>query len=420
MKKTLLIYSLAFLCLFLTACKPKFSPDLHESKSSDEAKSSENVEVDLNFDINGTLIPTDLGAGRDPKCAPIILLAKTVEVEQSPDKKEMKLKMVDGHTYYEDYLKAVMAGDLPFAERKEADEQGMSYYGYFLKSIKKLADVDAKANISYYEYIKELLTPPDSDPKEAKDKAKIDRDVKVCQFIKEFDASTNGDLSRALEVINLTYHETNLFASFYELLNYLNEKKIPFHLAFRSFGIDLDDIVEMLEKKLGKSFDKAFFLDNKLNLLAKDAKVLNKDYKTVETIAQKAPAGSIVKTLENADEIKNAMDSANFIAIRDHYNPWGNSSPFKEHWHFGKIFFPSTKNKDGKTILPLFFDDNAERNFSKNNIVRPVKSVEGKMKLWDNPDELVNKQIFKVDTLVAMMYKKYFIELVENALEQME
>lgn len=394
MKKILIIYSLAFLCLF-TSC------------GNDNSAVPTLI---LNYDINGTLLATDAGAGRDPKCAYITLLAKIVEVEVGTDGKITQLKMADGKTHYFDYLKAIVAGRLMLSERKAADSQGLSYYGYFLKSI--VPGADAKANISYYEYIKSVMKPSVGMSKEEQEKIKKDRDDKVCDFIKDFDDASGGDLANALVLMQDTHKKLeDLFESFFELLKFLDQKKNPYHLVLRSFGTDLDDIVGKIEQKLSVNFSKAFFFNNKLNMLAKTAQVLNPKYKLIDDI----PIGAVEGTIKDANEIKDILDNTRFLAIRDQYWPWANN---KESWQYGKIFLSSTKNSLGEPILPIFLDDNSELNFKKNNVVRPVKIVQGNMVLDDNPDVLVGSQVFKVDTLFAMMHKKYFIELVESSLAQ--
>lgn len=393
MKKTLFICSL-ILASLLSSCKPQQVKD---------------PTLDLNFDLNGTLLSTDAAANRNPACVLIIQLAKVVDIIPETGKEPIKLKLADGKTYYRDYIEAIQTGTMALAQRRAADKQSMGYYDYFLSSVKSVPIKPEGANISYYEYIKKKYAPPKGATEDQVKQSKKERDEKYCSFVKDYDQESGGDLGRALELMVKAREEqkTEVFDSFFVLLQYLDEKKMPYHIIFRSFGTDLDEISKILENKLGVGFVKGFIINDELKMLAKGAEVLEKKVDEI-------PNDLVTKVIKDPKEMKEVLDQTPFLAIKDYFAPWGKSG---EAWQDGKIFFSSTKNSLGEPILPIFFDDNVVLNFKKYNIVRPVKIVDGKLELDDNPNRLIDTQVFKVETIFAMLYKNYFVELVGAALE---
>jgi hypothetical protein len=244
---------------------------------------------------------------------------------------------------------------------------------------KTKGDWDPSGKQSYYDYVK------------ANNTDKEQRNELYRKFIEDYDKEYEGNLSKELAELKASYAKQNtiVFRSFFNLLEYLKNQNIYYHLVFRTFGKDGPEILKIIEPVLNVKFARAEFKQG--NLVLSDGKIL------------KSPS-----------EIAKYINTTPYLIIRDEWEPWGKAK-LKEDWHFGKKFYFSVVTYDHKTMLPIFLDDNIEPPGVPNNIVQPIKVV-GDGFTHVDPGELFEKQIFPVNTGKAIMDKNYFINIIKAAL----
>lgn len=180
--------------------------------------------------------------------------------------------------------------------------------------------------------------------------------------------------------------ETTVFPSFFVLLEKLRASNISFVVKLRTFGKHLNYAVNKIESHpSGVKFNRAGNISGQ-SLSLKGEETINK-----------------------ADRIFHRfLTSKEHFALQDDWNKWNGD---KELGRSGKPFIYDSKG-DQKQIrcLSLFFDDNITG--EEYDIVNPIDVSNGQL----SGRELLNRMLFKVNTVEAIKNDDYFFELVHKAL----
>lgn len=248
-------------------------------------------------------------------------------------------------------------------------------------------DDSLKEEISFYDYASEILVPGPKDDKELKNKRK----QYIFHFIDYLRGRNHPIFQPALKEYNaaldaLFSFPSQVFLSFYRLIDYLDQNKISYSIILRSFGEEVFEVKDEINifredffKRTGKFREGALYLDDGTKL-------------------------------ENPISIYNGFRRMEHAAINDDWSNWDAHSESIEQ---GKPFYIDT---DDAETLPIFFDDNISEDDSKKNIIAPLDPKTGKLIPIEN---LVQSgQAIKVDTLQAILNPDYYINCVQRALEK--
>lgn len=175
----------------------------------------------------------------------------------------------------------------------------------------------------------------------------------------------------------------NIFPSFFLLISELNRLEIPYTLFLRSFGMEVFEIKEEINR-----FCQLF---------------------NVEGIFQKGVLHLEHRvSLSDPQAIYHFFHTKENAAIRDDWHYW---MAGEMHAKYGKVF---PIDPDDQNVLSIFFDDNIKKSSSEKNIVAPIDVRSGKilpiLSLIDS------KQLVSVDTIKAILNKRYFIDYVLEAI----
>jgi hypothetical protein len=245
--------------------------------------------------------------------------------------------------------------------------------------------------ISYTDYIKEYIYPG---IEAGNLELKRTRKEKISQFLTylemtnhRFSKKANEDFKLASE--NLKNHSTLILKAFYKLISYLQYNEYHYSIVLRTFGMDLDVVIEDIEKQTFAGFfeTKAEFKDGILNFEKPDNH----------------------PSISNLKEVYTYLKSHGHVAIHDDWLPWSKSGELQIH---GK---PFPIDLDDTKVISLFFDDNISTKMnSVKNIVSPIDIKTGKsLSVY----ELIQKhRLFAVNSIEAILDDTYFIRLVESSL----
>ena len=223
--------------------------------------------------------------------------------------------------------------------------------------------------MSYYDYIYTVKYPG---PRRDRSLRK-QRRTTIHGFIDYLAKIGHPYHTKALEAqaaVKETMEGRLIFPSFYKLIDWLEKSNESYTLVFRTFGTDLDRIIE----ELGWDIPKAAYKDGKLH----------------------TNDGVIATPQEALAYLK----AHKWIGVRDDYFYWNGHNELKE---FGKQF-PS----DSRSI---FFDDNIEMD-SEINIVAPIDVATG-LALPVLP--LIEQGVLvPVITVDAILDEDYFIRYLRS------
>lgn len=252
----------------------------------------------------------------------------------------------------------------------------------------------AHGRMSFKEYVYNILLPGDKSDQALKK----ERQSVVGRFFEWMEERNHPVREKALaerERIKekFTDPETRkinftVFMSFYQLLEKLRANKIPFVIILRTFGDDLKEVTEEIgTHPLGVRFARWGKFDGENLQLDKEG--------TVDTVSK------IFDTF---------LKSQEHFAIRDNWKKWNSDG---ERGRSGKPFvFDLDGNRHEVRNLSLFFDDNITG--EEKDIVNPVeihgRKVSGK--------DLQDKQVFRVNTVQAMLDDDYYVKMVRQAFLQ--
>lgn len=237
--------------------------------------------------------------------------------------------------------------------------------------------------IPYSEYIK--LRFPGSGAQ-----AKTDRALQSSAFI-EYLRENNHPYLRAVEtefhtLRNKIKKNGDIFSSFYKLIDYLDKEKIDYSIILRTFGIDVDKVVRMVNHKMSTQFFSSKGKYHKGSLRLENGRCITE-----------------------IDQIYAIFKNSSHLAIQDDWFEWDSH---QMHRHYSKRF---PVDLEDLGTVSMFFDDNILLDpHSEKNIVGPIDVKTGL------PAEmgplLENQHLVPVDTLEAIYDDDYFIKKVKAAI----
>ena len=225
--------------------------------------------------------------------------------------------------------------------------------------------------LSYADYLSTII------PEEAARKKLLKR------FVADLKAADHP-LSEQVEQQYVTLREklarsdSDVFASFYRLLSFLDREGVEYTVLIRTFGGDLERVVADIEEQLGQPL-----FDSRARY---DADQLYTDL------------GERLDSHQAYEHFRH-----HHVAVQD---DWANWLEHGKGRHFGKPF--PCDPEDAETLC-LFFDDNIEEGESPTNIVTPIDARNGQ-------PLAVPHSLFRVDTVEAIQDDDYFIKCVQEAL----
>lgn len=237
--------------------------------------------------------------------------------------------------------------------------------------------------ISYADYVK--LQIPGSDTE-----ARTLRSLQTSAFLEFLYENGHSYLPKVENEFNALRSKIKrngeIFPSFYKLIHYLDEEEIDYSIILRTFGIDIDRVVRMVNHKMSTQF---FSSKGKFN---GERLCLDCGYASSEM-------ADIYKFFKNGSH----------LALQDNWHEW---NAHQMHKDFGKRF---PVDLEDQNIVSMFFDDNILLDpASTKNVISPVDAKTGRPL---NFDILIkNQHIVSVDTLEALGDDDYFIKKVKAAI----
>lgn len=188
------------------------------------------------------------------------------------------------------------------------------------------------------------------------------------------------------DVLNvLKQAKGNIFPSFYQLISELDQKGISYTLFLRSFGHEVFEVKSEINSFCG-------------NLIKIDGKFRKG-----------------ILYLDGKEPLKDPQIIYDFFFLKQHaaiHDDWPHWMEGKMHPKQGKPFYLDPEDND---TLAIFFDDNIKIDSPEENIISPIHAKTGKSIPLSSLIE--SKQLVSVNTLQAILNKRYYIKLVEEALE---
>jgi plasmid maintenance system killer protein len=244
-----------------------------------------------------------------------------------------------------------------------------------------------KNRVSYTTYVKEYLLPGKKSDKELK-KLRNQKISEFISFLKNSDNSLYPIVKNEFELLKdkLENHKSILFNSFYQLIYFLNQHSIHFTIVLRTFGDDLNRVMNEANSHLKMPFfnQSASFKQGNLYISNKNLDSITAIYEFLKTTAH--------------------------IGIQDNWKEWNDHNEAQE---YAKRF--PIDLSDSSTIC-MFFDDNVELDPSSiTNIVNPIEVQTGKS--LSVKDLIEANHIIVVDTINAILDDNYYINKVMTHLK---
>lgn len=253
-------------------------------------------------------------------------------------------------------------------------------------------DWESKGFMSFKDYVYQRLLPGEKSDRTLK----TERIKQIAKFLnwleekkhpmKDKVCSDYREIKEKFTELGTQNIETAVFNSFFILLEKLRSLNIKFIVKLRTFGKHLDDVTKAIEAHpSGIKFKRIGSFSGKiLSLIGEES-------------------------IDKADRIFHEfLTSQEHFALQDDWKKWNAA---KEHGSSGKSFiYDSTGKKYEISNLSLFFDDNITG--EEFDIVNPIdisgRELSGK--------ELLDRMLFKVNTVEAIKNDGYFLQLVQKAL----
>ena len=234
--------------------------------------------------------------------------------------------------------------------------------------------------ISFHEYVWEHLHQGPRSDKELKQR----RNGEVFRFIKSLREQSHPMLETVLEKKKeLEQQKEGIFPSFWQLLSTLKAQDIAYSVILRSFGSELDEVGQEVERRADIAFTfRGIFRGGQL-------------------YSREAPEDSI-----SADKVCEIFNSQHCI-IQDTWGEWNRD---EERGRSGKRFPFDSSDHD---IVSVFFDDNAEPvSPEERTIVCPVDAKTGECV---SVADLFGTRVFKVSTFNAATNPNTFLGCLQRA-----
>ena len=249
--------------------------------------------------------------------------------------------------------------------------------------------------ISFDAYVRKILLPGE----EHDVTLKMTRLVYLTHFLDYLKEKTHLLYPTVLNEFNTvieTLEGAHIFPSFFRLLTYLENQGISYTLFLRSFGKEVFEIKQQINAIIGQ--------------LNQDESVDNELFQIEAKFRQGELHVEGEEPLKTPEEIYAFFSSGKHAAVHDDWHYWMKGEMLAK---YGK---PLYLNLDDRKTLTLFFDDNIKFCSHGKCIVGPLDSSTGDV--ISTQFLLKSKQMIFVDTLEAILNENYFIERVEEALQE--
>lgn len=234
--------------------------------------------------------------------------------------------------------------------------------------------------MSYYDYVHKVLFPHEKSNTNMK---------KVCQRLL-FHFTEEGQPGEQYReefdeyMSKLENMETPILDSFFKFIEVLNDPdlNINYTMIFRTFGLDIPEVTEILNKKYPGFIGLfGYFKENNNELWVYE------DPEFTQLI-------KVVKGPENIYKFFKELEVN--IAVRDRYPYWHANN---EKRKFGKLLPYDSSDVE---VISVFYDDNVEVIDEENGIIYPYDCSKGIM-------DMGGVYLLKVDTLKAIKDEFYFV-----------
>jgi len=238
--------------------------------------------------------------------------------------------------------------------------------------------------ISYFNYICDYLLPGDHHDGDLKWKRRSITKNFVA-FLQDSHHPLEQEITEKFNAIKNKLQDHYVFPSFFRLIMKLRHDEIDFRVILRSFGKDMPEVVQIIEKTMPneKFAPLARFKNGQLHL-----------------------PNEIIGKVQ--DIYRLFTSKGHHLAIQDDWNEWNDHH---EEFQYGKKF---PLDLEDQNTLSLFFDDNIDLDpDSPTNIVSPICAKDGgaiPMKIL-----FERKILHQTDTIQAILDEEYFIKAVEDA-----
>lgn len=177
--------------------------------------------------------------------------------------------------------------------------------------------------------------------------------------------------------------------SFYKLIEYLKAYDIPYSIILRSFGVDTDNVIEEVNKRLGTNF-----FENR------------NDFRGILRLVDVLPSE---ERLDYLKQVYNFIKTTPNTGVRDDYTYWASNNQYQD---FSKPF--PIDNTD-TSVAQIFFDDNVKSEpDSSVNIVNPIDVSTGESM---NVNELMQRNmVIQANIVDALLDDDYFVKAVQALL----
>jgi hypothetical protein len=282
-----------------------------------------------------------------------------------------------------DLNKTIIAKDT--VEKKSAED----IFNILLsRGYKDIWNDEIKEPLTFSKYMEKYILPGEKGDKKLKQQ-RVDFEA---NFLKYLNKSNHPNFEKMKLMYNKLLEKNKLanegvFSSFHKLIDYLNLNQINYKIIFRTFGSDTEEIVKELNQRYPdiNIMKKARFIKGKL--------VFSDNY-VIENL------------LDQYNYIKNANG---WVPLQDDWHYWMEHSLNQE---YGKVF---PIDLEDENCISIFFDDNVVEKKSISNIVSPFDVNTGKPIIVF--DLVKKKHVFKVDPIDAILNDNYYIDLINQSLE---
>jgi hypothetical protein len=253
-------------------------------------------------------------------------------------------------------------------------------------------DISIAKPISYTEYIKQHVLPGNKGDAQLKKM----RNQKISGFIDYLRSTSHHyyyEVNERYQKLRnkILTSKSVIFNSFYREIEFMEQHAIPYSIVLRTFGKDLDRIIEEIHKHISPTFFswRGVFKNGVLELSSLQSN---------ETI-----------TLHSTEQIYEFLKNHGNLALQDDWCTW---NAHGECQQFGKLF---PVDCDDCSVITYFADDNGHPTDGILNPRHPITNAIG------NVDALIkSKHICVADMLKAIEDDEYYVQHLKCLLQRNE
>lgn len=239
--------------------------------------------------------------------------------------------------------------------------------------------------ITFDQYVRTVIMPGEEHDKDLKI-ARLVYFTHFIDYLNEHDHPLYPTVLNEFNHVIETLQGAHIFPSFFRLIAELDKKGISYTLFLRSYGKEVFEVKNEINEQLNQLFQlEGQFRKGQLYVNGEEH-------------------------LTTPQAIYSFFNSRQHAAIHDDWPYWMEGEMFAK---YGKPFYIDLKDRN---TLALFFDDNIKVDSFEKNIIAPMNCQTGES--ISIPALLKSKQMIFVDTLEAIVNENYFIERVQESLQE--